>query len=67
MTELEKIGTLIDHWQEHNNEHAELYMDWAEKTSTLGRQELSKILIKLALESKRLNRFFQAAKKVESN
>jgi hypothetical protein len=63
MTELEKIGALIDHWQEHNNEHAELYMDWAVKTSTLGRQELSRILTKLALESKRLNRFFQAAKK----
>jgi len=63
MTELEKIGALIDHWQEHNNEHAELYMDWAAKTSSLGRQELSRILIRLALESRRLNRLFQAAKK----
>jgi hypothetical protein len=66
MTELEKIGTLIDHWQEHNNEHAELYMDWATKTSSLGRQELSRILTRLALESKRLNRLFQAAKKTDN-
>lgn len=66
MNELEKVGLLIDHWQEHNNEHAELYMDWAAKTSSLGRQELSRILIRLALESKRLNRFFQAAKKVDN-
>ncbi len=63
MKELEKIGLLIDHWQEHNNEHAELYIDWAAKTSSLGRQELSRIFIRLALESKRLNRFFKAAKK----
>jgi hypothetical protein len=64
MTELEKIGTLIDYWQEHNKEHAKNYMRWAVQASDEGNEELSRILTRLALESKRLNRLFQAAKKV---
>jgi hypothetical protein len=64
MTELEKIGTQIDHWREHNKEHAESYMDWAAKALDEGNEELSRILTRLALESKRLNRLFEAAKKV---
>jgi hypothetical protein len=63
MTELEKIGTLIDHWQEHNKEHAENYLRWAAQASDDGQEKLSRILTKLALEAKRLNRLFQAAKK----
>jgi hypothetical protein len=67
MKELEKIGVLIDHWQEHNKEHAENYMRWAVQASDEGNEELSRILTKLSLESKRLNRLFQAAKKVRNN
>jgi hypothetical protein len=67
MKEMEKIGVLIDHWREHNKEHAESYMDWAAKASDEGNEELSRILTKLSLESKRLNRLFQAAKKVRNN
>lgn len=66
MTELEKIGALIDHWQEHNNEHAKLYMDLANKASLNGNEELSRIFVRLYLESRRLNRLFEAAKKASS-
>jgi hypothetical protein len=66
MEELEKVRILLDHWMKHNNEHAEIYMQWAKKASMCGNEELSKILIKLCFESKRLNRLFDSAKKASS-
>ena len=33
MNEIEKLRMLIPHWIEHNNEHAEEYQRWAEKTA----------------------------------
>ncbi|HAX93128.1 MAG TPA: hypothetical protein DCY25_04120, partial [Bacteroidales bacterium] len=47
----------------HNNEHAEKYMELANKASVAGNEELSNIFVKLYLESRRLNRLFEAAKK----
>ncbi|MEW6001164.1 MAG: hypothetical protein AB1638_00715 [Nitrospirota bacterium] len=66
MEELVKIRSLLDYWLEHNNEHAEMYMNWANKALSFGNEELSKIFIRLYLESKRLNRLFEAAKKASS-
>lgn len=66
MEEMEKIGKLLDYYMQHNNEHAETYMDWANKASLNGNEELSRILVRLYLESKRLNRLFEAAKKASS-
>ena len=64
--ELDKLRYLIDYWMKHNNEHAEIYMQWAKKASMRGNEELSRILIKLCFESKRLNRLFDLAKKASS-
>lgn len=50
----------------HNDEHAESYMRWAAKAEALGNKELSRILVRLYLESKRLNRLFKLAKSVSS-
>ena len=58
-----RIGTLIDYWMKHNEEHAETYMKWAAKAASAGNEKLSRILVRLYLESKRLNRLFEAAKK----
>ena len=41
MNELEKLKRLPHHWQEHNDEHAEAYRDWAEKAVSLGHQIFS--------------------------
>lgn len=61
MDELEKLKTLLHHWMEHNNEHVQLYRDWAEKASPLSNRELSEILRRLSNETEKLNRLFEEA------
>jgi len=62
--ELEKLKRLLRHWMEHNNEHVQLYRDWAEKTPPLGNQELTEILRRLSNETEKLNRLFEEAIKI---
>lgn len=64
MDEFEKLKTLLHHWMEHNDEHAQIYRDWAEKASSLGNQELSEILSRLSDETEKLNRLFEKAIKM---
>jgi hypothetical protein len=64
MNELEKLKKLLYYWMEHNNRDAQNYRDWAEKASSLGNEELSKILIGLSDETKKLNRLFEEAIKM---
>lgn len=66
MEEIAKIGNLIDYWMKHNDEHAESYMKWAAKAEAIGNKELSRILVRIYLESKRLSRLFESAKKASS-
>jgi hypothetical protein len=61
MDEIERIKTLLCHWMKHNNEHAQIYRDWAERASSQGNQELSEILTRLSDETKKLNRLFEEA------
>jgi len=58
---LEKLKRLLHHWMEHNNEHVQLYRDWAEKASSLGNKELSEILSRLSDETKKLSKLFEEA------
>jgi hypothetical protein len=66
MDDLQKLKHLLHHWKEHNNEHAETYRDWAEKASSIGNEELSKILGNLYHETKKLNGLFEEAMKAIS-
>jgi rubrerythrin len=59
--ELEKLKILLHHWMEHNNEHAEIYRDWAKKAMILGNKEVSKIFELLYYETERLNRLVEKA------
>lgn len=61
MDELEKLKKLLHHWQEHNNEHAEVYREWAEKLLLLDRVELSKDLGRLCDETKKIGGLFEEA------
>ena len=61
MNELDKLKHLLHHWKEHNDEHAETYRQWAEKASSLGNEELSKVLDKLYHETKKMNGLFEEA------
>ncbi len=70
MEELKKLETLLKHWLEHNNEHAETYLKWAERINTpevrgiLGNEradELLDILKQLRTKTIDLNQFFKKA------
>jgi rubrerythrin len=64
MTDLEKLKKLLEHWMEHNVEHAKTYTEWAEKAEAMGENELAKTLKEIADETGRMERLFQKAKKV---
>lgn len=64
MNELEKLKRLLHHWQHHNDEHAEVYKQWADKVISFENKELSKILTDLYNETKKLNRLFEDALKM---
>lgn len=64
MNQMEKLKGLLHYWAEHNSEHAKIYMDWAAKVSSLGNEELSRTLVRLYMEQKRLNRRIEEAKRM---
>ena len=61
MNEREKLKTLLCHWQEHNHEHAEVYLEWSKKAFESGDKELSRILVSLYEETEKLDKFFHKA------
>ena len=64
MTELDKLKKLLEHWAEHNEEHAKTYIDWAEKASASGDNELSSILKEIAENTKKMDGLFEKARNV---
>ncbi len=64
MSERDKLRHLLHHWMEHNQEHAEVYGEWAEKVSASGDRELSTILSRLRHETEKLNTLFEEALKL---
>ena len=56
-----KLKILLEHWQEHNAEHARTYLEWAEKAQAEGRNELAATLREIARESGRLEELFRKA------
>jgi cobalt/nickel transport system ATP-binding protein len=68
MTEMEKLRILLEHWMEHNHEHAETYVQWAEKAMTAGNRDVAEILKEIAAETGEIDDLFEKAKKrVEGN
>jgi hypothetical protein len=64
MDGLEKLKKLLPHWMEHNDEHAKTYKDWAERMSSLGKEELSEVLKAIYHESHKLRKLFEEALRV---
>lgn len=62
-SDMDKLRVLIDHWMEHNHEHAGTYLAWAEKAAALGDAGLSEILRDIASETKKIDALFEKAKK----
>jgi len=61
MTDLDKLAHLLEHWQEHNAEHAVNYRSWAEKAAAAGKTDTAELLRRAAAETDRLNDLFVQA------
>jgi len=61
MDDINKLHHLLEHWVEHNIDHAKSYAGWAEKAQALGRQELSDVLAEIAEETKKMDVLFKRA------
>lgn len=55
MSEIGKLRHLLEHWEEHNSEHAKTYREWARKTASEGRDDIAALLAKLAERTEDLN------------
>ncbi len=62
-TDLDKLKVLLVHWAEHNHEHADTYMQWAEKVKASGDSNLDETLREIAAETKKMNALFEKTKK----
>ena len=64
MEDIGKLKKLIEHWSEHNIEHAETYEEWAIKAKEMGREDLYKILNDIASKTRGIEELYEKAKKV---
>lgn len=61
MDDISKLHHLLEHWAEHNTEHAKTYLDWSTKADALGRTDLAAILRQIAEETNKLDTLFKKA------
>ena len=61
LTENEKLAKMIEHWIQHNNEHARSYREWAQRANGLGQNEVAEILSGIADQSTRQNEDMERA------
>lgn len=58
MDEREKLKLLVEHWKEHNSEHAGMFRKWADIMGGAGEHEAHRILRELADKTIVLNHYF---------
>ncbi len=61
MTELEKLKHLLLHWIEHNDAHLNTYNEWVLKADAMREKEISEILKKVVVESRKQGELFKKA------
>ncbi len=61
MDDLQKLKHLIGHWKEHNEEHANTYIEWSKKMEAAGKGDLAAVLKELADGTTRLGALFDKA------
>jgi hypothetical protein len=44
MSEIEKLGKLLEYWIRHNEEHATTYLEWSKKAATEGLKDVVSLL-----------------------
>jgi len=61
MDEKEKLHHLLEHWVEHNEEHAAEFREWADKAKTLGETAVSDDILEAAKQLEKANEFLSKA------
>ncbi|OGO04578.1 MAG: hypothetical protein A2Y91_08040 [Chloroflexi bacterium RBG_13_54_8] len=61
--EKEKLRVLLNHWVQHNREHAQEFTHWAEKVEGLGQAAVSDEMMQAAQQMDKANEFLLAALK----
>ncbi|MBF0458627.1 MAG: hypothetical protein HQK99_12130 [Nitrospirae bacterium] len=56
-----KLMTMLQHWLEHNDEHADTYAMWANKPPALAIGGLPELLNRISAETKKISRLFEEA------
>jgi cobalt/nickel transport system ATP-binding protein len=59
MDDKEKLKKLIEHWREHNSEHASTYREWAKKAGDMGNESLASILEEIAKKTTEMGELFK--------
>ncbi|MGA7875448.1 MAG: hypothetical protein WCA08_07270 [Desulfoferrobacter sp.] len=59
--EKEKLTKMVEHWIQHNIEHARSYREWAQRADDLGQKEVAEILSGIAAHSTRQNEDMERA------
>lgn len=52
---IDKLIKIIEHWIQHNEDHARSYREWAERAEQLGQEQVAQILQGVAKESLQQN------------
>jgi rubrerythrin len=61
MTDMDKLAHLLEHWREHNDEHAANYNSWADKADREGKQKAAALLRQAAEATTRISDLFAKA------
>jgi len=61
--DMTKLGILLDHWIEHNREHAEEFTEWAVKAKNLGDAGVHDDIAQAAEQMNKANEYLIAALK----
>jgi ABC-type cobalamin/Fe3+-siderophores transport system ATPase subunit len=64
MDDINKLNHLLEHWAEHNEEHAKTYLEWAGKADSLDKKELAGLLKKIADDTKAIDSLFKKAMEI---
>ena len=59
--EKEKLKILLNHWIEHNTEHAQEYAEWAEKAKGFGQAEVYDEIMQAVQQMNTMNGNLQKA------
>ncbi|MBU2551472.1 MAG: hypothetical protein KKB20_23880 [Proteobacteria bacterium] len=63
LTDMDKLAHLLEHWREHNDEHAANYESWADKAARAGHKETAALLRQAAQATQQISDLFSRAKK----